>query len=229
MIVARVPLHQPVQAEILCLAGIRRGHDIPRRAAAAHVIQRGEAAGDVERVVERGGQRAGQADMPRLARHRRQQQHRVEVPHLARAGHLSGEAALVGIEQRQHIDEEQRVELARLEDLRDALVAPRVQREIGVALRMAPGAVVVPGRPGDQVADEMHLPRRHQPAPSRLRSVRPIGPPWQSRSRRLPRSRTLAAIRVAANTRCGGTIVWALDPDRGDDRRASFPARAVRA
>jgi hypothetical protein len=166
MIVAGASIHQLVHAEVLRLPRIRRRDDIPSRPPAADVIQRGKHASDVKWMIERRGKCAGQADVLGFSRHRRQQQHWVEEPHLPRPRDLARKAALVGVEQGQHVNEEQRVEPALFQHLRDLFVARRVERLIGITLRMSPATVVVPRRTCDQVANQMHLTRRHRSIPA---------------------------------------------------------------
>jgi hypothetical protein len=101
------------------------------------------------------------ADVLRFSRHRRQQQHWVEEPHLPRPRDLPRKAPLVGVEQGQHVNEEQRVEPALFQHLRDLFVARRIERLVCITLRMSPATVVVPRRARDQVANQMHLTRRH--------------------------------------------------------------------
>lgn len=82
VVVPVVAVHQLVQAEVLRLARIGRGHHVPCGTSAADMVERGEGAGDMEWVVERGRQRSRQTNVACLACHGGEQQQRVEEPHL---------------------------------------------------------------------------------------------------------------------------------------------------
>ena len=129
-VVALVMLHLLVEAEIQRRVGVRGGDDVPAGAAAAEMVERGEAPGDVIGRVESGRGGGDEADMLGRARERREERERLEGGHRV--------AALQGldrhVEHRQMVGHEEGVELARLQLLRQALQ----QREVEVRVRRRP-------------------------------------------------------------------------------------------
>lgn len=143
-LVALGVLHVIVEAEVECGVGVRCGDDVPAGAAAAEMVERGEAAGDVIGLIKRGRAGRDQADPLGDGGERRQQGERLERGH--------GVAALERIDRHvQHgevIGHEEGVELAGLELLDQRLDVAEV--EIGVR----PGPGIAPGAGMD--ADRAH-------------------------------------------------------------------------
>jgi len=92
------------------------------------------------------------------------QRQRIEQPHLAAEPQHGVEVALIKTGQRQHVGEEQRVELARLQDARDVLVIVRLQEPV-VGPRMPPHAVMVRRGAGQQESHQVHLAASHYGSP----------------------------------------------------------------
>ncbi len=144
-------LHVIFKAEIQRRVGIGGGDDVPSRAAAADVIERSEAAGDMIGFVEGGRTRRDQADMFSGAGQRRQQRERFERG--------DGVAALERIDR--HVEHgevichEEGVELSGFEFPDQLLDMPEI--EIGVR----PRAGIAP-RPG------MNRDRPHERAEPQL-------------------------------------------------------------
>ena len=129
-LVALGVLHVVVEPEIQRGVRIGGGDDVPARAAAADVVERGKAAGDMIGLVERGRAGRDQADMFGGAGQRRQQRERLERGH--------GVAALERIDRHvqhgQMVGHEEGVELAGFQLLDQLLDV----REIEIGIR--PGA-----------------------------------------------------------------------------------------
>ena len=142
-------LHMLVEAEIQCRVGVRGGDDVPAGAAAAEMVERGEAPGDVIGRVESGRGGGDEADMLGRARERREERERLEGGHRV--------AALQGldrhVEHRQMVGHEEGVELARLQLLRQALQQREVEIRIGRGAGIAPG----PGMDADRAHEGAEL------------------------------------------------------------------------
>ena len=127
--VALVVLHVLVEPEIQRRVGIGGGDDVPARAAAADVVERGEAAGDVIGLVEGGRAGGDQADMLGDAGQRRQQRERLERGH--------GVAALQRLDRHvqhgQMVGHEEGVELAGLQLLDQRLMCGKLKLASGHA------------------------------------------------------------------------------------------------
>ncbi len=150
-------LHMVVEPEIQRGVGIGSGDDIPPRAAAGNMIERGEAAGDVIGLVERGRSGRDQADMFGGACQRRQQRERLERGH--------GVAALERVDRHvqhgQMVGHEEGVELSGLEFLDQLLDMREIEVGVGPGARITPRAGVDRDRPHE--CAELELPFRHLP------------------------------------------------------------------
>ena len=137
-VIALVMLDMLVEAEIQRGIGIGRGDDVPAGAAAADMVERGEAAGDVIGRVE--GRRCGgdQADMVGDGGQRRQQRERLERGHRVAAPQRLDRH----VEHGQMVGHEEGVELRRLQRLREALQMREVEVGVGIGAGIAPGAGV---------------------------------------------------------------------------------------
>ncbi len=152
--VARVVLHVIVHAEIQRGIGIGGGHDIPAGAAAAQMIERSKAAGDMIGRIERG--RAG-GDQPQMLGHhgeRRKKRERLE-----RGDRV---AVLERVERHvqhgQMIGHEKRVEFGSLQRLREALEMAEIEVGVGKGAGIAPGAGVDGGRAHESAEMQLTLP-----------------------------------------------------------------------
>ena len=136
--IALVMLDMFVEAEIQRRVGIGRRHDVPAGAAAADMVERGEAAGNVIGLVE--GRRCGgdQADMLGDGGQRRQQRERLERRHRVAAPQRLDRH----VEHGQMVGHEEGVELRRLQRLREALQMREIEIGVGIGARIAPGAGV---------------------------------------------------------------------------------------
>jgi hypothetical protein len=122
-----------VAAEVAGRARVAAGHHVPAGSSAGDELQRGQAAGDVERVVVGGGHGGDEAQVRGADRERRQQRERLQPVQVMRRGVGGDELA---------VDDEDEVELGRfgqpgLLDVpvdvharveRDVLVEPQVRR-----------------------------------------------------------------------------------------------------
>jgi hypothetical protein len=130
-VLVRGPL---VEVEVVRLVLAGRRDDVPARSPVADVVERGELARQLERLVIRGGRGRDQSDAFGEHRDRRQQRHRLEV--IAGAvTHVAAEREIVG--------EEDRVELRAFCYLCEPRIVARVERVLRPAVRMAPGRLVV--------------------------------------------------------------------------------------
>lgn len=107
-----------VLADILCPALQVRGDDVPAGAALGQVVEGRQPAGKWVRVFE--GQRGSQAKAQVLGDqcHRRDQLQRIVDRHLRRLADRRVTVAVVDVIDAQHVGDEQAVELAAFEDLR---------------------------------------------------------------------------------------------------------------
>ena len=141
--IALAVLHVLVEPEIERRVRVRGGDDVPAGAAAAQVIERGEAARDVIGRVERGRAGGDEADMLGDLRERREQRERLERRHRV--------AALERIERHvEHghvVGHEEGVELRPLERLDAALHMREVEIHVRPGARIAPSAGVNARRP----------------------------------------------------------------------------------
>jgi hypothetical protein len=148
--------------EIQRFGGVVGRHQVPPRSPAGQVIQRGEFARDVIRLVVAGGGRGDQADMFGHHTQRRQQGQRLEV---VRTRHAAGD---VTAGRRHAVGEKHRVKPGRLGDLRQVFVVGEIQPGIGRYVGVTPGRDVVPG--GHQKSAEFELTSHGQKS---LRSCTP--------------------------------------------------------
>ena len=123
-------------AEVLAGELVPARHDVPRGATAGEVVERGELAGDVERLVERGVDRAGEADPLGDRGHRHEDRDVVGAPDDVEVVDL---AALLA--QAQALGEEEEVELRALRGLRE--VPERLELDVAAGRRVAPDRRVV--------------------------------------------------------------------------------------
>jgi len=107
-----------VAAEVPGVLDILRRHQVPARPATAQMIERGELAGDGERLLVAGRRRRHQADAAGVLRHRGEQGHRLE--HRRPVGWAVGgeQGRLVHLAHAVAVSQEHQVELAALGDLR---------------------------------------------------------------------------------------------------------------
>ena len=125
------------------LGRLAGGDEVPAGAAAADVIERGELARDVVRLVVARRRRADETDALGHHGERRQQRDRLEV------GDVLHRAALrldVGLADGDAVGEEDHVELGALRGLRDLDVMLEIDAGVGLRPRMAPGCDVMAGR-----------------------------------------------------------------------------------
>ncbi|KGV92847.1 hypothetical protein X892_2673 [Burkholderia pseudomallei MSHR3960] len=132
------------RAEIRGRGRIVGGDRVPARPAAAHLIERQEAAREGKRIAERRGRRADQPDAFGDERQRRRDDERIE--HLRRPMSVAV--------QRKRIGEEERVELALLGDARDAPIEIRIDDRTRVAQRAPSGRMLADA---DDMAVQVHL------------------------------------------------------------------------
>ena len=132
-------------AEVLPGEGVPGGDHVPRRAAAGQVVEAGELAGYLIRLVERGVDRAGQPD---VLGHRGQGGQDGEG--VRPADHVEVVDRPVLLAQPQPFGQEHEVELASLGGLRE--LAERVELDVAARGRIAPhGGVVHAGKMRGQV------------------------------------------------------------------------------
>ncbi|CAB3958132.1 hypothetical protein LMG7053_05550 [Achromobacter ruhlandii] len=139
--VAAGVFHVFVQVEVLRLALAAGGHQVPARAAAADVVERGELARHVVGLVVGGGDGGDQADFLGHGGQRRQQRQRLEMV----AARGARQRRQVGVAHADRVGQEDRIELGGLGAPRQFDVVAEVDRRIGLGLGMAPGGDVVAG------------------------------------------------------------------------------------
>ena len=118
------------------------GHHIPGRAPAAHVIEGGHLAGDVEGLVVAGGARAHEADLFGDGGEPAQQGQGLEM------GGILGRAAqgeVRGVSHRQPVREEKEVELGLFGGLGEAHIMFEIDARVRIRARMAPGGHMMAG------------------------------------------------------------------------------------
>ena len=125
-------------AEVQRIARIGRGHEVPARAAAADVIERGEAPRDVERLVVGRGGGGDEPDVPRHHRQRRQQRDGLEHPRPVGGRGGGEEVRLVHVPDAVAVGEKEQVHLAGLGDLREPHGIGDVRGRLVPRLRVAP-------------------------------------------------------------------------------------------
>ena len=156
-IVAEIVIEMGVFAHVVGFAVIDRCHHVPGGAAAGHQIQRGEAAGDVERFVIGGGAGRGEAEFFGRHAHRRQHDDGIHLHAADAVFDGMGVVVAVAVRHRQPVVEERHVEFSGLQDPADLLIIIRRHR-IVARFRVAPGAWQVGAVLGLQEADHHHLP-----------------------------------------------------------------------
>ena len=135
-VIARLVFKHAGQAEIATRSCIRRGHGVPAGAAAAGMVERREAAGDVVGFVV--GRRDGR-DQPDMRRGRSDR-----CQHDGRLQRHEG-AVLDAVGNRRCVREEDRIELAALGNLRDPHVVPDIEASMRIAIRQSPGGRIGAG------------------------------------------------------------------------------------
>ncbi len=125
-----------VEVEVVCLVLAGGRDDVPTRAPVADVVERGELAGELERLVIGGGRCGDQSDA--LGEHRdgRKQRDRLEVV-AGSVAHVASECEAVG--------KEDRVELPAFGKLCEPRVVACIEGVLRTAVGMAPGRFVVAG------------------------------------------------------------------------------------
>ena len=180
-------------AEVLAGELVPAGHDVPRGAAAGEVVERGELAGDIERLVERGVHRAGEADPLGDRGHRHEDRDVVGAPDDVE---VVDPAALLA--QAQTLGEEEEVELRALRGLRE--VPEGLELDVAAGRRVAPDRRVVDaGEVGGEV-DLLGHGVLLRPWRSGRRGARDRGVPAGCR----PRRRCGAGRGAAARARARG-------------------------
>ena len=186
MLVARI-----VQRILLVV----RGHEVPARAAAADLVERGELAGQRIGLVEGRGRGGDQAEILRDRCKSRQDGHRLELHDLAHAAaHI---VAALEIDRR-GIGQEQQVELAPFGELGVLHHLGKAGAGLHVSLGMTPGR--------DMLAGLVHEgPETHHPLLLRLRHVSlPIFKRWDCKKRG-----KRYAIAYRARLRLAQSVRWA--------------------
>ncbi len=156
-VVAQVMLEMGVLAHVVRFAVIDRGDDVPGGAAAGHQVERGEPAGDVERLVI--GGRTGRGEAELFGRHAHRGQHHDRI-HLHAADAVfdgMGMIVAVTVRHRQPIVEKRHVEFSGLENPADLLIIIRRHR-IVARFRMPPRTRQVGAVLRLQKSDHRHLP-----------------------------------------------------------------------
>src|SRR5262249_49149995 len=203
-VVARVVVGVARVAEVGRLGVVERGHDVPRGAAAHHVVEGREDPGDVEGLEVRRRVRAAQADVAGGHAHGGEQGDQVELDHADAVAHRLREVVAVAIGHGQPVVEERELELAGLERAADPLIVLGGE-EVLRGRRVAPRGRVVRAVLGLQKGDQRHLPRsvrRHARLPSKTGPAPPIGPGRPS-PYRMPRPIDAGARRPGAQLAVG--------------------------
>lgn len=138
--VARLVFEVGAVAEVRRLRRDAGCGDVPARPAARYVVEGGELAGDVERMVVDGGRRGRQADVLGHQGQRGQQRERLEL--LGTAG--PGRVGLVA-PGRDTVGDEQRVEPAAFEGAGQVGVEGEVELSVGARVRVPPVGDVAAG------------------------------------------------------------------------------------
>ena len=159
-VVAGVVGQHLVDAEVLRLAVVHRGHHVPGRPAAGEVVEGGEGPGHVERGVV--GGRVGGTQADRAGGTGDDAQHDAEVE-LDRTGAVAdglGHRAAVDAGHGQAVVEEHHVEAALFEGAPELLVVARLQEPV-LGGRMAPRPGVDGGVPRLHEPHQRHLLHRN--------------------------------------------------------------------
>ena len=182
-----------VEAEILRLVLDLRGHQVPAGAAAADMVDRGEAAGDVVGLVVGRGRRRHEADVVRDHGERRQRRRRLELDgarELGAGALAAGQRAAAGHAHR--VLEEDGVELGGLGDLGDVGVLLEVHVRRRDRIGMAPAREMVAGHAEE--AAEPELPASGHGGPMRQH----CHPRRVSEGPLRPQERSLASLGMTA-------------------------------
>jgi hypothetical protein len=156
-VVARVVSQDLVDAEVLRLAVVDRGDDVPCRPTPGEVVERRERPRHMERRVV--GGRVGGAESDVAGRAGQDAEHDAEVE-LHRAGaraHGLGDGAAVDAGHRQPVVEEHQIEAPVLEGATDLLVVARCEEPV-LGGRVPPRPRVHRRVPGLHEAHQRHLP-----------------------------------------------------------------------
>ena len=172
-LVAVVAVEEAAAAEVLAGERVGRGDRVPRGPAVAQVVERGELAGQLVGLVERGVERGGEADAVGDGGQRGEHGERVGP-----ADDVEVEDPAAVLAQPQALGEEEEVELAPLGGLGE--VDERGEVGLAARLRVAPHrGVVDAGEVGGEVEllhDGAHAGvRPDEASPKRSRSVMPGG------------------------------------------------------
>jgi hypothetical protein len=127
-------------AEIERLRQIGRRYHVPAGTAGADVIERGELAGHVVRLVVAGGRRRNEANALGLPRDAGQQSDRLEICHVLRP---AAQRLQVSVAHRQRVSEKHEIELRPLTHLRQFDVVAKVGACVDLRIGIQPGCNVV--------------------------------------------------------------------------------------
>jgi hypothetical protein len=144
-------LHMIGHAEIQRRVWVGCGDDVPAGAAAAEMVERGEAPGDEVGRIERG--RAGSHKPQMLGHHRQGREQRKRLERRDRMAVL--ERVERHVEHGQMIGHEKRVEFRPLERLREALDVGEIEIGVGKGAGVAPGAGVDGRRPHESAETQL--------------------------------------------------------------------------
>ena len=156
-IVAGVVPGMGLAAEVRRLGVVERGDDVPRGAAAEHVVEGGEGPRDVEGLVVGRRVRAAQPKAPGRQAHGGQERDQVQLHDADAVADGLGEVVAVAVGHGEPIVEEGQVEARVLEGARDALEVPG-REEVRGGLGVAPGGGIVRAVLGLEEGHEHHLP-----------------------------------------------------------------------
>ena len=169
-VVALVVVQMGLDAEVLRLRVVHRGDDVPRGPPAGQVVERGERAGDVERVVVRRGVGGADADPRRGADDPAEHGRQVELDRAGAVADGVGDRVAVDAGHGEPVVEEHAVELRRLQRLRDVrVVVHRQEPEVG--RRVAPRSGVDGHVAGLHEADQRHLSGHESSCPREAEQV----------------------------------------------------------
>jgi hypothetical protein len=144
-------------AEIERFLGIGGGDEIPARASAADVIERGELARDVQGLVIGRGRGGDEADVLCHGGKRREQRDRLEARDIGRNPALPLRRP---VPHGRRVGEKQQIELAALGRPRKFGVVGKIDRRRRIGIGMAPGGDVMAG--GVKEGPQFHLFARHR-------------------------------------------------------------------
>ena len=155
-------------AEVIGLRLEGGGHDIPGRAPAAHMIERGHFAGDVEGLVIACGRRADEADLFRDGGEAAKQRQRLEMRGVLRR---AAQGQVRGLAHRQPIGEKEEVELRLFGGLGETDVMLQIDARVSIRARMAPGRHVMAGVVEKDAKRHLPVTARHASFPLMSRTA----------------------------------------------------------